>query len=123
MFTVNPKFDLNDASNSELVSGHATAKGTQAYARRSQVVHPACFKKVEMPDMNAEEELTLSKMIYGTGTGPNFTQTDFFQYFVLKQMVLSGGINHIDTGHFVRGHRAELVVGKALRTLFNKFGL
>lgn len=42
---------------------------------------------------------------------------------VLRQALLSGGINHIDTGHSFREHRAEYTVAKVLRTLFNKFGL
>ena len=37
--------------------------------------------------------------------------------------MLSGGINQIDTGHTYRQHRSELVVGKALKTMFKKFGM
>ena len=45
------------------------------------------------------------------------------QYNTLKYGILSGGINHIDTGHQYRRHRAERVVGLVLRTLTEKFGL
>ena len=45
------------------------------------------------------------------------------QYNALKYAVLSGGVNHIDTGHTFRRHRAEFTVATALTTLFQKYGL
>lgn len=37
--------------------------------------------------------------------------------------MLTGGINHIDTCHSFRGHRAEFTIGRVLQTMFEKFGL
>lgn len=122
-FTVNPTFDLKE---SETIRGHATAEGTAAYAKRAALVHPSNFKRVKVT--NGEEPLTLSKIIFGTDQEqiydlPDVPQQDFFQYMNIRSAVLSGGINHIDTGHFFRCHRAEHTVGKALQTLHRKFGL
>lgn len=36
--------------------------------------------------------------------------------------LMSGGVNHIDTGHTYRFHRAEKLVGNVLRTLIEKHG-
>ena len=41
----------------------------------------------------------------------------------MRTSLLSGGVNQIDTANFYRHHRAEQVTGRALRTLFNKFGM
>ena len=41
----------------------------------------------------------------------------------IRTALLSGGINHIDTGSFFAYQRAEPVVGKALKTMFEKFGM
>ena len=119
-FKINPKFNLRDNNETELVKGHATPEGTRTFSERSSMVHPSNFKTVGMP---SAEQLTLSKIAYGTATGTTHSQQDFFQYFVLKNVLLSGGINHIDTGHSLRSHRAEYTSGRVLRTLFNKFGL
>ena len=62
-------------------------------------------------------------MIYGTGSGDGLPSADFRQYNALKYAVLSGGVNHIDTGHAFRWHRSEQIVGKVLATLFEKYGL
>ena len=123
-FQIDPKFNLQDQENVEPVKGYATSLGTQTYARRSNIVDPSNFKKVKMfDDHNDANELTLSKLMIGTKMGSSQHQQDFFSYMVLRQALLSGGVNHIDTGHSFRDHRAEYTVAKVLRTLFNKFGL
>lgn len=62
-------------------------------------------------------------MVYNTSHGSSDPEDDLLQYNALKYAVLSGGVNHIDTGHQYRRHRSEFVVGLALRTLIEKFGL
>ena len=83
-------------------------------------MHPSNFCAVAMPD---GESLTMSKLTYGTGSGFSFSQQDFFQYLAMRFALLSGGINHIDTGYFFRENRSERTVGKVLQTMFKKFGL
>ena len=41
----------------------------------------------------------------------------------IRTALLSGGINHIDTGNFFMFQRAEPIVGRALRTMFRKFNM
>ena len=96
----------------EQFSGFATPEGTATYSKRSSLVHPGNFKSVEVD--KEELPLTLSKMMLGTATGADIPLMDFFQYMNLRLGLLSGGINHIDTGHFLRNHRSEHVVGKTL---------
>ena len=67
--------------------------------------------------------LTLSKFIFGSGSGNSDPNTDFKLYCALKYAIMSGGVNHIDTSHTFRRHRSELVVGKVLHTLIEKYGL
>lgn len=49
-------------------------------------------------------------------------QSDFFQYIAVKHALMSGGINHIDTGYNFRNQQSDRVVGQVLRTLINKYG-
>jgi aryl-alcohol dehydrogenase-like predicted oxidoreductase len=50
-------------------------------------------------------------------------QTDFLMYDAIKQSVLSGGINHIDTAANYRYMKSERVIGKALTTLHSKYNV
>ena len=122
---MNPKFDLRDDAaglEDDRISGYATPEGTKAYAERSAVVHSSNFKKVQM--VEEDENLTLSKMTYGTESGRMSTSArDFLSYMAVRTALLSGGINHIDTGNFFMGQRAEPVIGGALRTMFRKFNM
>ena len=67
--------------------------------------------------------MTLSKLISGTGSGSPYPRSDFGQYNSLKYQILSGGINHIDSGHQFRWHKTELILGQLLNTLFEKYKL
>ena len=95
LFEVDSKFDLR-VDDSAIERGYATVEGTEEYSQRSSVVHPSNFKSVNMG--KDREPLTLSKLAYGTATGINYSQIDFFQYISMRSALLSGGINHIDTG-------------------------
>ena len=86
--------------------GYATPDGTALYSERSSHVHPSSFKKVD--------DLTLSKLVYGTNNNGQGPISDFFSYLALRYALLSGGINQIITGHSDRMHSAEYTVGKVL---------
>ena len=73
--------------------------------------------------MPSSEQLSLSKFAFGTASGTNLPSHDFFQYLTIRTALLSGSINHIDTGCFMRDHRAEMVAGRVLYTMFEKFGM
>jgi len=49
-------------------------------------------------------------------------QGDFVQYVSMKQALLSGGVNHVDTGAHFRYQQSERVVGAVLHTLQEKYG-
>ena len=57
----------------------------------------------------------------GTSRGLSNALDDFRIYNTLKYGILSGGINHLDTGHSFRDHRSEHIVGLVLRSLVHKF--
>jgi aryl-alcohol dehydrogenase-like predicted oxidoreductase len=50
-------------------------------------------------------------------------KTDYQMYDSLKQSVLSGGINHIDTAPNYRYMKSERTVGKVLTSLQSKYGI
>ena len=47
--------------------------------------------------------------------------TDYDLYDAIKQSVLSGGINHIDTAPNFRYMKSEKTIGKVLTTLESKY--
>ena len=49
--------------------------------------------------------------------------TDFKMYDSIKQSVLSGAVNHIDTAPNYRYMKSERVVGKAVTTLHSKYDI
>ena len=67
--------------------------------------------------------LKVSTLGIGTYIGEPDDFTDFDMYDAIKQSVLSGGINHIDTAPNFRYMQSEKTVGKALTTLESKYGI
>ena len=120
-FTVDSRFSVSRSGPP--LEGYATPEGTSKYAaRNASVVDPCSFKSILLLKGD-KDPLTLSKLVYGTASGGPWPREDFKQYNALKYAILSGGMNHIDTGHSFRQHRAELTIGKLLPTLFEKYGL
>ena len=96
-FTFNTKYRIR--RNREPEEGQATPEGTLKYSRRnSSIVDPSNFKSIKMMKGD-KEHLTLSKLIFGTACGVPVPTGDLEQYNALKYAILSGGVNHIDTGH------------------------
>jgi len=105
------------------LSGHATMEGTTKFYKRAigegdaddLDVHPGNFRTPFKSD------LKISSLGIGTYTGDPDDLTDFYMYDAIKQSVLSGGINHIDTAPNYRYMKSERTVGKVLTSLENKY--
>jgi aryl-alcohol dehydrogenase-like predicted oxidoreductase len=69
------------------------------------------------------ENLRISSIGFGTYMGEPDDITDFLMYNAIKQSVLSGGLNHIDTAANYRYMKSERTVGKILTVLQNKYGI
>lgn len=79
-------------------------------------VHPENFK------YPFNSGLKVSSIGYGTYMGDPDDLTDYKMYDAIKQCVLSGGLNVIDTAPNYRYMKSERTVGKALTTLDQKYG-
>jgi len=102
--------------------GCATKEGTERYYRRSQYdefkafdVHHQHFKSP------FDSELKITSVGIGSYVGEADDITDFFLYDAIKQSVLSGGINKIDTAPNYRYMKSERTIGKILTTLHSKY--
>jgi len=73
--------------------------------------------------MPFNSDLKISSLGYGTYMGDPDDKTDYQMYDSLKQSVLSGGINHIDTAPNYRYMKSERTVGKVLTSLHSKYGI
>eukprot|EP00347_Sterkiella_histriomuscorum_P019348 403341986 len=103
--------------------GHCSEAGTDRFYRRSQSgensqyeVHPENFKHTY------NQGLKLSSIGYGTYMGDPDDLTDYKMYDSIKNSVISGGVNVIDTAPNYRYMKSEKTVGKALTTLDQKYG-
>ena len=65
----------------------------------------------------------MSTVGLGTYLGLPDDETDFDVYNAAKLLVLSGGVNHIDTAINYRCQKAERSVGAAIRTLVEKHAI
>ena len=117
---LNPYFMKQDR-----LKGFATPEGTDKYYRRSQYdenedgleVHPLHFRSP------FDSQLKLTTLGYGSYVGEPDDQTDYLMYDALKQSVLSGGINVIDTAPNYRYMKSEHTIGKVLTTLESKYNV
>ena len=107
------------------LQGYATHEGTSKFFNRAiglgdaddLDVHPTNFRTPFQSD------LKISSLGIGTYMGDPDDITDFLMYDAIKQSVLSGGINHIDTAPNYRYMKSEKTVGKILTTLENKYDI
>jgi aryl-alcohol dehydrogenase-like predicted oxidoreductase len=72
---------------------------------------------------NQNKVLHLSTVGLGTYLGLPDDQTDFDVYNAAKELLLSGGLNVVDTAINYRCQKAERAVGAALWTAINKYDL
>ena len=93
-----------------MISGFASSKDTEEFARKSKV-NSLNFKKFQ--------NLTLSNVGIGTYLGDSDEKTDEMVKNAIKQSILSG-VNVIDTAINYRSQKAERSVGKAISELVNE---
>ena len=67
--------------------------------------------------------IKISSIGYGSYMGEPDDWTDYLMYDAIKQSVLSGGVNHIDTAPNYRYMKSERVIGKILTTLHSKYAI
>jgi len=110
---------------SRRLEGHATAEGTERFYKRAMNENSYDVLDVSHENFNSpfDSEVKISSLGYGTYIGDPDDKTDFDVYDAIKQSVLSGGINHIDTAANYRYMKAEKTVGKILTTLESKYGV
>ena len=107
------------------LKGFASKEGTDRYYRRSMneneidnfEVHHENFRCV------LNSEVKVSTLGIGSYVGDPDDWTDYELYDAVKQSVLSGGINHIDTAPNFRYMKSEKTIGKAINTLESKYGI
>jgi diketogulonate reductase-like aldo/keto reductase len=100
----------------DLISGHATEEGTMRYTQRNKdEVHSLNFRTLY------NSGVKISSIGLGTYMGPPDDITDFYMYNAIKSVVLSGGVNVIDTAINYRYMKSEKTIGKALKALIDKY--
>jgi aryl-alcohol dehydrogenase-like predicted oxidoreductase len=93
-----------------MISGFATAEGTENFAKNSDA-NQLNFKKIQ--------NLTLSNVGIGTYLGDSDEKTDDAVKNAVKQSILSG-VNVIDTAINYRAQKAERSVGRAMAELIHE---
>jgi hypothetical protein len=130
----NKDVDRNYFMEPNRLKGFATAEETERFYRRSQ--NDPTDQEPGKPNYNESLEvhhenfrspfgsmLKLSTLAYGTYMGNPDDLTDYKMYDAIKQCVLSGGINHIDTAPNYRYMKSERTIGKILTTLESKYNI
>ncbi len=83
---------LSPAGRVEPIKGYATEFSTGKFAARNPAISKSHFR------LPYNSKLKISSLGIGTYIGAPDNDTDFLMYNAVKESVLSGGINIIDTG-------------------------
>lgn len=111
-----PDVKKNYQLDSSPIEGYATLEGTIKYSNRNkEEVNAQHFRSAYHSD------LKISSIGIGTYQGLPDSLTDFYMYNAIKSSVLSGGVNLIDTAINYRYMKSERTIGKAMKTLINKY--
>ena len=104
-----------------------TFEGTQSFMKRStesQGMPRMNFRRPILTNLKSQDESPyLSTIGLGTYLGLPDDATDFDVYNAAKLLVLSGGVNVIDTAINYRCQKGERAVGAAIKTLVEKHGI
>jgi predicted aldo/keto reductase-like oxidoreductase len=100
----------------DLIPGHATEDGTFRYTQRNkEEVNYLNFRNL------FNTNIKISSIGLGTYMGPPDDITDFYMYNAIKSVVMSGGVNVLDTAINYRYMKSERTIGKALKALIDKY--
>lgn len=116
------------------LKGFATVEGTEKFYRRSQCEDVDAAQNVVNYNESLEVHhenfrspfnsmVKISTLGYGSYMGNPDDMSDYLMYDAIKQSVLSGGINHIDTAPNYRYMKSERTIGKILTTLESKYNI
>lgn len=105
------------------LKGHATFEGTDKYYRRAMNENEADAFEVHHENFRSpfNSQVKVTSLAIGSYVGDPDDLTDYAMYDAIKQSVLSGGINHIDTAPNYRYMKSERTIGKLLTTLESKY--
>lgn len=106
------KTEIND----DPLDGWATEQETEKYTKRNtQDIHKENFRTLY------QDNIKVSSIGLGTYIGNPDDITDFYMYNAVKSLILSGGVNVIDTAINYRYMKSERSIGKALKALCQKY--
>ena len=116
------------------LKGFATVEGTEKFYRRSQCEDIEAASSIISYNESLEVHhenfrspfnsmLKISTLGCGSYMGNPDDMSDYLMYDAIKQSVLSGGINHIDTAPNYRYMKSERTIGKILTTLESKYNI
>jgi aryl-alcohol dehydrogenase-like predicted oxidoreductase len=111
--------------NQKRLKGHATMEGTDKFYRRAMNENEVDAFEVHHENFRSpfNSQLKISSLGIGSYVGDPCDLTDYDLYDAIKQSVLSGGINHIDTAPNFRYMKSEKTIGKILTTLESKYDI
>ena len=105
--------------------GHATKEGTERFYSRAMNENEIDAFEVHHENFRCpfNSEVKVTSVGIGSYIGDPDDFTDYDMYDAVKQSILSGGINHIDTAPNYRYMKSEKTIGKALTTLESKYDI
>lgn len=105
------------------LKGFATKEGTERFYRRAMNDDPMDCYEVHHENFRCpiRSEVRVTSLGIGSYMGDPDDLTDYDMYDAIKQSVLSGSINHIDTAPNYRYMQSEKTIGKILTTLESKY--
>lgn len=108
--------------DSQLLEGKCTPEGTRRFVERA-LKNDIPSRNFRKPILEGQEFLNLSTVGLGTYLGLPDDATDFDVYNAAKLLVLSGGVNVLDTAINYRCQKGERSLGAAIKTMVQKHGV
>ena len=105
------------------LKGFATKEGTERFYRRAMNENDMDSFEVHHENFRCpfNSEVKVTSLGIGSYMGEPDDLTDYDMYDAMKQSILSGSINHVDTAPNYRYVKSEKTIGKILTTLESKY--
>eukprot|EP00347_Sterkiella_histriomuscorum_P012288 403369164 len=117
---LNDTQDKYDLQKDQPLQGMCTIEGTQRFKARAHQNNGIPLRNFRKPQ---HVPLELSTVGLGSYLGAPDDLTDFDLYNAAKLLMLSGGVNVLDTAINYRCQKSERTFGAALKTVIRKYGL